>query len=157
MERVQDATERYTVHQGKVRRAYERTLTFAEKKAARWPTLLKQAAEELRQIAIKLLPDEVRRLIADAFGREHEKAAQAIEQVRSGTHTINVMNETVHLARDKEDGFVATMRQLDKPSLDQRLGELQQRELREQQKQRQIEKDRTMPHRQRRKDLEIGD
>jgi hypothetical protein len=157
MERVQETTKQYSAHQKNVRRAYERTLTFAEKKAAEWPALLKQAAEELRQIAMKLLPEDVRRLIADAFGLDRDRSGQAFEQLQSGTHTIKVMDGTVHLAKHDTEGFVATMRQLDKPLLDQRLTQLQQREVREQQRQKQIEKDRATPRKQRDRDRGIGD
>jgi hypothetical protein len=65
------------------------------------------------------------------------------------------MEGAVHLAKDEKEGFVATLRQVDKPMLDQRLIQLQQREVREQQRQKQIEKDRATPGKKR--DREIGD
>jgi hypothetical protein len=106
---------------------------------------------------MKLLPEDVRRLIADAFGLDRDRSGQAFEQLQSGTHTIKVMDGTVHLAKHDTEGFVATMRQLDKPLLDQRLTQLQQREVREQQRQKQIEKDRATPRKQRDRDRGIGD
>jgi hypothetical protein len=155
-ERIQEATKQYASHQSSVRSAYARTLTFAEKKAAEWPALLKQAADELRQIATKLLPEDVRRLIADAFGRDRERTDKAFSQLENGTHTMKVMEGAVHLAKDEKEGFVATLRQVDKPMLDQRLIQLQQREVREQQRQKQIERDRATPRKQRDRDQGIG-
>lgn len=140
IEGIQVAMKRYAAHQGSVRRAYANKLAFAEDKAVAWPSLLKMAAEDLRQIITKLLPEEVRRLILHAFERDVERTEKAFDQLKRGTHTLKVMDGTVHIAKDANDGFVATMRQVDKPLFNQRLIQFQQREAREQQRQKQLNK-----------------
>ncbi len=152
-EGVQAAIKRYAAHQGSVRRAYAKTLSFAEEKAAAWPSLLKMAAEDLKEIAVKLLPEEVRRLILHAVERDRSGAEKAFEQLQRGTQTMKVMNGTVHLAKDNIEGFIATMRKLDKPQLDQRLSQFQQRENREQHRQ----KNQTYPGKKLERDQGIGD
>jgi hypothetical protein len=144
--RVQEATRQYTAHQRNVRNAYAEKISFAEKKAVEWPALLKQAAEDLKRIAIKLLPEDVRRLIAETFGRDRERTDKAFDILQTGTHTMKVLEDAVHLARDKNEGFIATLRQVDKPMLDQRLSQLQQREVREQQRQNRKDLERDAPN-----------
>jgi hypothetical protein len=143
--RIQDATQRYAAHQKDLRSAYARTLSYAEQKVAAWPGLLKQAAEDLKQIAVKLLPEEVRRLILDAFDRDRKRTDEVFGQLQRGTHTVEVSDGTVHLANDGNESFVATLRQVDKPQLEQRLIQLKDREIRELQKQNEMEKNRSTP------------
>jgi hypothetical protein len=156
-EGVQAAIKRYAAHQGSVRRAFAKTLSFAEDKAAVWPNLIKMAAEDLKQIAVKLLPEEVRRLILHAFERDGERAAQAFEQLQRGTHTLKVMDGAVRLTKDDNEGFLATMRQSDKPLLDHRLIQLRQREVREVQRENQLDRSRQTRGSKRDKGIEIGD
>ena len=156
-ENVQAAIKQYAAHQGSVRRAYAKTLSFAEDKAAAWPSLLKMAAEDLKEIAVKLLPEHARRLILHAFERDVDRAEKAFEQLKRGTHTLKVMDGAVHVAKDDGNDFVATMRQLDRPLFDQRSIQFQQREVREQQRQTQFDKSRRNPDKKWDKDTGIGD
>lgn len=156
-EGIQAAMKRYAAHQGIVRRAYARTVSFAEDKAVAWPGLLRTAAEDLKQIAVKLLPEEVRRLILHDFEHDSERTERAFEQLRQGTHSMKVMDGAVHLAKDDGKDFVATMRQLDKPLFDQRLIQLHQRKVRQQQRQNQLDKSSLARGKKWDKDMGIGD
>jgi hypothetical protein len=156
-EGIQAAMKRYAANQKDLRSAYAETLSCAEKKVAAWPALLKEAAEDLKQIVVKLLPEEVRRLLLDIFDRDRESTEKEFEQLKRGARTLEVMDGAVHLAKDGNDGFVATMRQLDKPLFDQRLIQFQQREVREQQRQNQPGRSRQTLSRTRDKDVGIGD
>jgi hypothetical protein len=156
-EGIQAAMKRYAANQKNLRSAYAETLSYAEKKVGAWPALLKEAAEDLKQIVVKLLPEEVRRLLLDAFDRDRERTEKEFEQLKRGARTLELMDGAVYLAKDRNDGFVAIMRQLDKPLFDQRLVHFQQREAREQQRQNQIGKPRRMSGTKRVRETEIGD
>lgn len=157
MDRVQEATRLYAAHQRHVRTAYENTLSFAEKKAAVWPGLLRQAADDLKQIVIKLLPEEVHRLIADAFEQDRDHARETFEELQASPQSVKVMNFDVQLAKGEDERFLATIRRLDKPQLDQRLIQLEERAFRTQRRQKSIESDRTHPGKKSDRDKGIGD
>jgi hypothetical protein len=153
--RIQDATQRYAAHQKDLRSAYARTLSYAEQKVVAWPGLLKQAAEDLKQIAVKLLPEEVRRLILHSFDRDRKRTDEVFGQLQRGTHTVDISDGTVHLAKDGNESFVATLRQVDKPQLEQSLIQLKDREVRELRRQNELEKSRSTPGKKRDKDREM--
>jgi hypothetical protein len=137
--RIQDATRLYGAQQKDLRSAYEKTLSYAERKVAAWPALLKQAAEDLKQIVVKLLPEDVRRLILDTFDRDPDqkhKAAKAFEQLQNGSPSIPVWHGIAQVKKDEHEGFVATLRQLDKPNLDEGIEQLRQYEGRQQKRER---------------------
>lgn len=63
--------------------------------------------------------------------------------MQRGTHAVTIMDPAAQLGKDDNESFIATLRQVDKPLLEQRLIQLKDREIRELQRQNEIEKDRS--------------
>jgi hypothetical protein len=127
---------KFNDHQAVFQRSYESVLKHNEIKKASWPELLKQAAEDLRKIVVRLIPEQVRSLIREHFGQNRQAAEDAFQKVDQGSHTIGVLGGMVQVGKDPQEGFVGSLRSMDKPILDAKLTELQRREHAEQQRQR---------------------
>ena len=155
--RLHEVMKRHASHQDHVRSAYAKTLHFAEKKAEAWPALLKQAAEDFKQVAIKLLPEEVLRLIADAFGQDFDRIERTLRQLQTCNQSVKVINTNVQLTKGEDGGVVAVIRQLDEPLLRKRLIYLRARESRTQRRQNHLAPDGVQRPRRLGRDKGIGD
>ncbi len=104
----------------------ERLAAFAAQKEAAWPALQRQAAEDVREIAVRLQPEQARLLVYHVFPFDRAGASGAWAQVQAGTHTLQVLDGLAEIENRGPEGFVGYLQQRHKAFLDTTLTQLAQ-------------------------------
>ena len=141
---VARAVENLTAHRKAAEAAPERLAVLAAQKETAWPTLQRQAAEDVREIAVRLQPEQARLLVYHAFPFDRAADGAAWAQVKAGTHTLKVLDDLAEIENRGPEGFVGYLQQRHKPFLDTTLTQLAQAQARAaaREKQREFERSR---------------
>jgi len=98
--------------------------TLKGEKQAALPALRERAAEDVKEVAVRLSREQAWMLIYDAYGHNREAVLPAFAQVEDGTHSMKVLDGTVSILKAEPEGFVASVQQMYKPAIDQAIQDL---------------------------------
>jgi len=144
-EGVRQAKETFEAHQQQAGTTSRQVEAIAAQKQEAWPVLLQRAAEEVKQIAVRLSPDQVKLLLHDFYGRDRDMSRTAFVQIEQRTHTLQILDGTVTLQCSEREGFVGLLQQRHKPILDGTLPQLAQQQERRVARLKQAELERSRP------------
>ena len=138
------AVENLAAHGKACEAAPERLAALAAQKEEVWPTLQRQAAEDVREVAVQLQPEQARLLVYHVFPFDRAAASAAWAQVKAGTHTLKVLDGLAEIQKREAEGFMGYLQQRHKPFLDATLTQLAQAQARAvaRERQREIERSR---------------
>ncbi len=144
---LQDAIQQAADHESHSQRAVGELEELAARKAVAWPALERQAVEDVKPIAVRLTPNQAWMLLQDSLEIKGRAAAETFEELQKGSAPVSLGNRLMKLQYRENEGFVCLLRQMTKPSLDQRLADLQRQQHRAQVRARQAEIERKRPNR----------
>jgi len=118
---------------------------YQVEKHAALPALRERAAEDVKEVEVRLSREQAWMLIFDAYGRNREAALPAFAQVEDGTHSMKVLDGTMSIQKAEPEGFIAAGPQMYKPAIDQTIHDLTRAQARAVQRARQAEIERKYP------------
>lgn len=155
---LQDAIRQAADHESHSRRAVGEQEEFAARKAVAWPALERQAVDGVKPVAVRLTSNQAWLLLHDTLEFSGRAADETFEELQKGSASVSLGNGLMKLQYRGDKGFICFLRQMTRPSLDQRLADLQQQQHRAQVKARQAEIERKGPNKEREWDRRgIGD
>ena len=144
-EAVQKAQDVYAAHRKQADATASQIDAVAVQKQAEWPGLLQRAAEDTKEIAVRLSPDQVMLLLRDAIPNDRETSREVFAQVERRTHTMAVLDGIVKLRNFDQEGFVGLLQQRHRPILEAMLAQLAQEQQRRLARLKQAELERGRP------------
>ena len=151
---LQQAQGAYAAHQKQAEATVTQIDALAVQKQQAWPRLMERAAEDMKEVAVRLTQDQVVLLLRDAFLGNQEKSREAFGQIERRTHIVAILDRSVTLQNFEQEGFGAVMLQRDKPRLDATLHQLVQNEQRALARAKRDELERSRPGKQQERDIE---
>lgn len=144
-EGVRQAKQTFEAHRQQADTTSRQVEAFAAQMQEAWPALLQRAAEEVKEIAVRLSPEQVKLLLQDFYGRDRDMSRTAFVQIEQRTHTLQILDGTVTLQCFEREGFVGLLQQRHKPILDGTLPQLAQQQEKRLARLKQAELERSRP------------
>jgi len=133
----------FNEHQLVFQKSYEASQKHDANKKASWPELLRRAAEDLMEIAVRLILAQVRQLLRARFGNDRQAEGEALRNIDQGVGEVQVLDGKVLLQKNDAVSYAGILRAMDKPLLDAKLTELNKQEIEEQGRARRLAEDRS--------------